>query len=133
VRTNEPAGERRTGTLDGIAARMQAAAATAEFDPAEVANWFEDGTDELRIVALNVMLAREDCRDLVTALAAGEQPRSPFERYYGLLLAEAMAPSLDPLERRLVFDAVTRARRRRRVRRDAPLDALAGRVLVGVG
>jgi hypothetical protein len=48
------------------------------------------------------------------------RPHSLFEQFYGLLLADAMLPDLDS-QRRLLADAITRARRKRRFKRDAPL------------
>ena len=100
---------------------MQAAAGEAEFDAAEVATWFHEGDDALRVIALNVMLARAECRQLSAVLGTIEEPRSLFEQYYGLRLARAMVPSLDRLERRILAGAIERARRRRRFRRDKPL------------
>jgi hypothetical protein len=133
VRATQPASDRRTATLDRIATRMQAAAQGAEFDAAEVATWFHDGTDPLRIVALNVMLAHEGCRDLLAVLRVIDEPHNLFEQYYALVLAQAMIPDLDELERALVADAVRRARRRRRFRRDRPLMARSQAVLAMLG
>jgi hypothetical protein len=100
---------------------MRAVGQEAEFEPAEVAVWFQDGDDALRIVALNIMLACEDCRDFVTALQAVNDPRSNFEQLYGLFLVSEMMPTLGQMERQLIVDTVTRARAKRRFQRDSDL------------
>jgi hypothetical protein len=43
-----------------------------------------------------------------------------------------MTPSLDALERQLAADAIKRAQRRRRFRRDAPLVALSNATLAAL-
>jgi hypothetical protein len=129
VRRTQPVSDERTAALDRLAARMQEAGAEADFDPAEVTAWFHEGDDALRVIALNVMLARPECRDFLAVLRTVDEPRSLFEQYYGLRLASAMAPSLDDLERGLLAGAVERARRRRRFRRDAPLMGLSTALL----
>ena len=99
---------------------MRATGEEAEFDPAEVVGWFHNGTDALRVIALNLMLVNEDYRDFVAVLETVDTPHSLFEQFYGLKLAEAMLPGLDSLQGRLLSDALSRARRRRRFRRDLP-------------
>jgi hypothetical protein len=133
LRRVEPPGPQRTADLDVVASRMQSAGAQAEFDPAEVIGWFHEGTDPLRIVALNLMLANQDYRDFVAVLESIDEPHSLFEQFYGLLLADAMLPDLDAFQRRLLRDALTRARQRRRFRRDAPLMGLSGALLTRLG
>ena len=118
VRRMQPPGDERTQVLDEIGARMQQAGGEAQFDPAEVMGWFHQGTDPLRVIALNLMLANERYRDFLAVLESIDAPHSGFEQYYGLLLAEEMIPSLDELQRRLLADAISRARRKRRLRRD---------------
>ena len=125
IRATQPASDRRTIMLDDVAQRMQSVAADSHFEAVEVATWFHEGTDELRVVALNVMLTRPECRDVLAVLEAIEHPRNLFEQYYGLRLALAMCPQLDTLERRLIAEAVLRAQRKRRFRRDRPLVLLA--------
>ena len=129
VRRVEPPGPRRTYALDRVATRIQQAARDADFDPVEVLGWFHEGTDALRVIALNLMLAKEDYRDFVAVLETVETPRSHFEQFYGLRLAQAMVPELDPLDRRLLHDAIVRARRNRGFRRDPALVAQSRRIL----
>ena len=112
---------------------MRSAGGEAEFDRAEVIGWFHDGTDALRVIALNLMLANEDYRDFLAALETIDTPHSLFEQFYGLRLSEAMLPQLDPLQRRLLGDAIARATRKRRFRRDPPLMSLSHRILDRLG
>jgi hypothetical protein len=129
VRSTEPFGPRRTAALDQLADRMQGVGREVAFDPAEVSAWFHQGTDALRVVALNLMLAREDCRDFLAVLKTVEAPRSLFEQFYGLRLGRAMLPELDGLERWLLANAIERARRKRRFRHDPPLVSLSNMIL----
>ena len=133
VRSVEPPGPGRTAALDEIAMRMRLAGAQAEFEAAEVIGWYNDGTDPLRVIALNLMLANEGYRDFLAVLKTIDAPHSLFEQFYGLLLAEAMVPDLDPLHRRLLADAITRARRKRRFKRDAPLMRVSQELLDRLG
>jgi hypothetical protein len=121
VRSTQGASSERTAALDEIAARMQEAGKDGQFDQAEVSTWFQEGDDPLRIVALNLMLVREECRDFLAVLKTLDQPRSQFEQYYALQLGRKMLPSLNGFECRLLSDAIGRARRKRRFRRDPPL------------
>jgi hypothetical protein len=121
IRSTERVSNQRTAALDHIAIRMQNAAREAHFDPAEVSTWFHDGTDPLRVVALNIMLVHDECRDFLAVLKTLDDPRNLFEQFYGLRLARAMAAELDPIERRILADAIRRAQGRRRFRRDKPL------------
>jgi hypothetical protein len=112
---------------------MQAAGSKAEFDPAEVIGWFHEGTDPLRVIALNLMLANEAYRDFLAVLETVDMLHSLFEQFYGLRLADAMLADLDALQQRLLRDAITRAGRKRRFRRDAPLTELSQRLLDRLG
>ena len=132
IRRVEPPGPRRTDDLDELAAAMRATGEEAEFDPAEVVGWFHNGTDALRVIALNLMLVNEDYRDFVAVLETVDTPHSLFEQFYGLKLAEAMLPGLDSLQGRLLSDALSRARRRRRFRRDLPLMILSQSLIDGL-
>jgi hypothetical protein len=129
IRRTEPFSDQRTSALDGLARRMQVVGKEAEFDPAEVASWFHEGTDPLRVIAINLMIARPEYRDLLAVLATVEAPRSNFEQFYGLQLASLMAGDLDRVERPVLAAAIERARRRRRFRRDAPLMSVSEHVL----
>jgi hypothetical protein len=129
VRSTEPVSFERTAYLDELASRMRAAVEEGHFDSAEISTWFREGSDALRVIALNVMLAREDCRDLMAVLKAVGRPRSNFEQYYGLWLGREMLPGLQMLERGLLARAIGQARRKRRFRRDGPLMDLADDIL----
>jgi hypothetical protein len=130
VRRTEPASKERTGTFDRLVLRMRAAGTQLRFDRAEVVGWFEEGTDPLRLIAIAVMQARDDCRYFPVVLKALERPHSRMERYQALKLAEEMIGSLDKLERRLLRTAIERARRRPGLfRRDEPFMRSSERVL----
>jgi hypothetical protein len=129
IRRTQPFSAQRTRNLDDLALRMQGAGREVPFDPAEVSTWFHQGDDPLRVVALNVMLARAECRDFLAVIKCVDEPRSNFEQYYGLQLGREMLRDLDDLEGRLLADAIERARRKRRFRRDEPLMRLSEAML----
>lgn len=129
IRRTERVLDRRTSALDHLAHQMQLAGGEADFDPVEVSTWFHQGNDAMRVVALNLMLGREECRDFLAVLRTIDQPRSLFEQYYGLRLAEQMLPHLDAVERRVLAQAVGRARQKRRFRHDRPLMSLSNTIL----
>jgi hypothetical protein len=129
VRRTEPASTERTATFDRLVARMRNASSDFRFDPAEVVSWFEEGTDPLRIIAIGVMQAREDCRYFPVVLKAMERPHSLMEQYQALKLGDEMVDDLDRLERGLLRKAISRAQRKRRFKRDPPLMRLSDRML----
>ena len=121
IRGAQRASDQRTADLEDLAAKMRAAGREAEFDPVDVSTWFHQGDDALRVVALNLMLAREEYRDFLAVLKTVDEPRSNFEQYYGLRLGREMCPRLDSLQRRLLAGAIARAQRKWRFRRDRDL------------
>jgi hypothetical protein len=133
VRATQPPSQGRVAALDEVAARMRRIGSEVEFDPVEVSTWFHRGDDALRVIALNLMLACPSSRELLAVLEAVERPRSLFEQYYGLQVGRAMLPDLDAWEEALLAGAIGRARRRRRLRRDADLMALSGAILRDTG
>ena len=128
IRRVQPPGPGRTHVLEQVAALMRQVGGKASFDPAEVKAWFRDGTDPLRVIALNLMLANEDYRDFLAVLETIDTPHSLFEQYYGMRLAEAMLP-LDPLRGQLLGDAIRRAQRKRRFKGDPDLPSIGQRIL----
>jgi hypothetical protein len=133
VRRVEPPGPQRTEKLDGLALSMQQAGEKAEFDPVEVIEWFHEGTDPLRVIALNLMLVNPEHRDFLTVIKAIDDPHSLFEQYYAMRVGRTMLPDLDPLQKRLLADALSRARRKRRLKRDPPLMAFSKSLLGQIG
>jgi len=129
IRRVEPPGDERTEKLDDLASSMQEAGRKAEFEPVEVIEWFHEGTDPLRVIALNLMLVNPDYRDFLAVIKAIDDPRSLFEQYYAMRVGREMLPNLDPLQKRLLADALSRARRKRKLRRDKPLMGVSKRLL----
>lgn len=133
VRRVEPPGPKRTEKLDGLALSMQRAGRKADFDPVEVIEWFHEGTDPLRVIALNLMLVNPDHRDFLAVIKAIDDPHSLFEQYYAMRVGKVMLSDLDPLQKRLLADALSRARKKRQLRRDRPLDAFSKSLLDQIG
>jgi hypothetical protein len=129
IRRTQPVSDERTEWLDDLAIRIQEEGLRVQFDPAEVATWFHEGSDALRVIALNLMLAREEYRDFPAVVKALEDRRSLFEQYYALRLANAMVPCLDELERKLLAYAINRAQHARAFRQDTSSFRLSNTIL----
>jgi hypothetical protein len=129
IRHTEPFGRRRTAALDKLASQMQSVGHNIEFDPADVSRWFHEGTDALRVVALNLMIAREECREFTAVLKSVDAARSNFEQFYGLVLADKMLPKLDDIEAWVLGEAIKRVQRKRRFRQDDDLFNLSSYIL----
>lgn len=133
IRRIEPPGPKRTKKLDELAESMQLAGKNVDFDPAEVIDWFHEGTDALRVIALNLMLVNAEHRDFLAVIKAIDGPQSLFEQYYAMRVGRAMLPDLDPLQKRLLSDALSRARKKRRLRHDHDLMTYSQRLLDKIG
>jgi hypothetical protein len=129
VRRTEPASDDRTTTQDRLVLRMRNASTDFRFDRAEVVSWFEEGDGPLRLIAISVMQAREDCRYFPVVLKALERPYSLNEQYQALRLGDEMSGGLDRLERKLFRNAILRAQQQRRFKNDGPLMAISDRIL----
>jgi hypothetical protein len=129
VRRSQPPSERRTRLLDGLAAEVRGTAGATPFDPTEVATWFRDGSDSLRFVTLNLMLARPDGQYFVAVLEGIERSRSGFEQYYALLVGRAIVDDLSPVARDVLCETVERALRKPRLSGDASRKLAAEEIL----
>jgi hypothetical protein len=129
VRRTEPASDDRTAMQDRLVFRMRNASTDIPFDRAEVISWFEEGDGFLRMIAISVMQAREDCRYFPVVLKALERPHSLNEQYQALTLGDEMSGGLDRVEQELFRNAILRAQRQQRFKNDGPLMALSDRIL----
>jgi hypothetical protein len=105
-----PAGLKRTRLLEGVLERARVLAAEREFDPVEVRRWLREGTDEERVTALAMMQSKAELRDFDGAVAALADPRSAFEQYHAMVLAELMVDSLDAAQRSILAEALRSVR-----------------------
>jgi hypothetical protein len=111
VRSSMPPGPERTTAMEQVVADARRLAEREHFERSDVVQWLQDGSDEQRVTALAVMQAKPELRDLDSVLAAIKNPRSPFEQYHALLLANFMIASLNPRERQRLGEVVKQARR----------------------
>ncbi|MFL1429969.1 MULTISPECIES: hypothetical protein [unclassified Nocardiopsis] len=99
TRATIPSGPDRVRSLERIMARARDLATARSFAPEEVRRWLTSGKDEERITALGLMQADVSLRDFDAALSAITEPRSAFEQYHAMLLAEQMIDDLAPEQR----------------------------------
>lgn len=129
LRRSMRAGRERTQALTHIVREARTLAQSDVLEPADVVTWFEEGTPEARITALGLMQGNARLRDFEAMLDAIADPRSPFERYHGLRLAEMMASDLSSAQRAQSIVIVERALRRFSARRDKDIQELGQRLL----
>jgi hypothetical protein len=129
ARRTKRSGPDRTRTLRRITDRAGRLAEQVSFDPTEVSRWLRRGTEEERVVAIAMMRARPELRDLDAVVDAVEFPCSPFEQYTALRLATEVAHDLDAEQRAELARVVTVQSRSARFRRDADRRHLAEALL----
>lgn len=118
TRRSNPGGPSRTEVLDEIVVQARQLAHSTEFDPVDVWSWFDQGDEQARVIALGLMQGDERLRDFFCALDAIEQPRSQFECFHALVVANHMIAGLSKLEAVWLTEAITRARDDKRFRTD---------------
>jgi hypothetical protein len=70
---------------------------------------FQSGSPGERVLALHLLRQRPEVRAIEAAEAAITEPRTMFERYHGLLLADALLPLLDDGGRQAFLTTVAKA------------------------
>ncbi|GAA1119369.1 hypothetical protein [Nocardiopsis metallicus] len=99
TRATMPSGPARVRALERIMSRGRQLARTQAFAPEEVRKWLSNGNDEERITALGLMQADTSLRDFSAVLTVLTKPRSAFEHYHAMVLAEQMLDELEPEQR----------------------------------
>jgi hypothetical protein len=67
---------------------------------------FQKGTDGDRLAAVQQVLGNPDLACFQLILEAIRNPRSPFEQYRALLVAEAMLPHIDDQQKQVLRDSL---------------------------
>jgi hypothetical protein len=97
--------------------------------------WFEEGSAGARVTALALMEGNPGLRNFQAMLDAIEGPRSAFEQYHGLLLAEMMVfdsePRLTKGECAELAAVIKRALRRSRLRASTAASRDSDRKVIG--
>jgi hypothetical protein len=107
VRHATPDNPERTHALDQVVAKGRQLAAGHESNPSEVLDWLRGGNEEQRITALAMMEESPRLRNLDAVLAAVKVPRSAFEQYHALLVAQLMLVDLDAADAQRIADVVS--------------------------
>lgn len=129
IRGSMRAGTGRTVALERLMIEAEELARRGAFEPVDVSRWFAEGTPEARITALGLMQGNSDLWDFEAALDAIEAPKSAFEQYHGLRLAERSITELTAGQRAQLAVVVERALRSFRVRRDSDRFGCGTRIL----
>lgn len=99
LRSELPVGGDRTGRLEELVNRARALAWRGHFERADIAQLWQNGGPGPRIVALAIMQELPETRAWPLVVDAINRPRSAFEQYQALQLAELMAMDLPEAER----------------------------------
>ena len=129
VRGSMSSGPERTRAMEAEIARAREDAASGQFDSAELTSLFRNGREGERVYVLGILQARPDLASADLVLDAIRGPRSPFEQYHSLLLAERALNHLSDAERAAVTSAVERAAESWRFKRDSDRAAIARRII----
>ena len=105
IRKTMPGGPDRTRIMNELVSRVSVFANQTDLlqVPREL---FERGHDGARLVALALLETIPQIENLALAIEAIKSPRSPFEQYHGLLIANALFDELDLNERSDVRAAI---------------------------
>lgn len=128
VRGSMPPGPARTMAMELLVTRARKLADEQPFERAEVLRWLREGTSEQRITALAMMQAKTELRDIDSVLTTIKRPRTPFEQYHALLLADIMLDDLDATNKQRLVEVV-KGVRGRRFRHDTDRWLLSERIL----
>ncbi len=102
------------------------------FEPGAVAGWLREVADERRVTALGMMQAEPVRRDFPAVLSVIDRPRSSFEQYRALRLADMMIGVLGTTEKELLVRPV-RTQRELGLRLDSSRWQLCRRILRHLG
>lgn len=119
--------------MEAEVARAREDARSGSFKKEDVLELFRTGGDGDRTYALGVLQEHPDLATLDVVLEAVRSPRSPFEHYHSLLLAERVAPGLTAAEKETREVALRQQPGSRRLRRDSDRLLLANRILAHLG
>jgi hypothetical protein len=119
--------------MEAEVARAREDARSGSFQREQVVELFRNGTDGERIYALGIMQEHPDLATFDLVLEAVRSPRSPFEHYHSLLLADRVASSLTAAEKETLEIALRQQLESRRLRRDSDRLSVANRIIDRLG
>ena len=92
--------------MASIAVSMAALAKKTKYSPEEVIQRFQTGTDGDRLAAIQQLQGNPNPACFQFILEAIRNPRSPFEQYRALLVAQAMLPQIDEQQKQALRDSL---------------------------
>jgi hypothetical protein len=99
LRATLPSGPRRTSAMEDLVRQARQLTRTERFTALDVTQLFNQGTDGCRVVALALMEGDLGLADFASVLTAIRTPRSAFEQYHALTVANLLVSSLGADER----------------------------------
>jgi hypothetical protein len=129
VRAAMKPGPQRTAAMEAEIGRAREDAASSEFSREDLARLFRTGGDGERVYALGVMQERPELAVSDLVLEAVRSPKTPFEHFHALVLADILEPDLTPAQRQALAAALRHLLESRAVRRDSDRAAVAARLL----
>lgn len=104
LRQDFPSGSRRTRMMDDLVRRV--AVVAQGVNPSLANELFDRGKDGTRVVALGLIESGPEPNHLELALRSIREPRSPFEQFHALLIAQALFDKLEFEDQEWVREAI---------------------------
>jgi hypothetical protein len=123
------AGAERTAAMEAEVARAREDARSGSFTSEELAQLFRSGSEGERVYALGVMQELPELATAEIVLDAIRSPRSPFEQFHSLVLADKVEPRLTPGEKAALEAALQKQLTSQRLRRDTDRVTVATQIL----
>ena len=105
LRATEPPGPRRTTAMENLVRQSRQLARSEQFTSQDLRSML-NGSDGQRIMALAIMEGDLRVADADAVTRVISTPRSAFEQYHALYVANLLAPSLSPAQRQGLLDAL---------------------------
>jgi hypothetical protein len=133
LRASMKGGPERTTAMDAVVSQARLLSREARFKPDEITAKLASKRAGERVVGLAAVQATGDPSSFPLVLGLVASPPTPFEQYQALRALEALRPGLSDEQRSDVVSKLSEPAWRERLRGDAPLEALAQRLLDALG
>ncbi|MFC5177869.1 hypothetical protein [Nocardioides taihuensis] len=106
IRNTMTGSPRRTARMEDVVRRTRSLAQRGRFSVQDISGLFATGTEGRRIVALALMEGNTDYADVAAVASAIRQPKSAFEQYHALYVANLLVSTLGTDERAVLRQAL---------------------------
>lgn len=133
IRSSMHAGWERTQQMEEQVAKARRLALENGIDVVQVRELVAHDTEGDRLAALGAMEAVPEARDFDLVLRLVANPKTPFEHYHALRVANEMVPELEEHQRQRLVDIVSGQRKEHRLAKDSDRLILIDSILQRTG